>query len=190
MKLITNDTVIHNFADSLEKSHRAEDLPFWEETYKKAFPDMVAMINHRKDGIHQRNGIDRSIILSNSKQLLIDEKVRGRNKKGKVYTDIALEYWSDMDRKVKGWVCKALLADYIAYAIAPLGICYLLPVIQLQNAWREYGEAWIKKYPDIRAENTYWTTQCVGVPREILYPAIGKFFKITFKPFEITDERR
>jgi hypothetical protein len=174
----------HNFQKSLKKSHMAEDLPFWNEIYQKAFPSMVAMINHRQDGEHQRAGIDRSIILANSKQLLIDEKTRFKNEKtGKVYTDIALEYWSDVDRKIPGWVCKPLRADYIAYAIAPLGICYLLPVIQLQEAWKAESEKWIKTGPIIKAENEGWTTISVGVNPKILFPVIGRFLRVYFEKY-------
>lgn len=62
-------TNYHNFADSLEKSHEAESMPFWGEVYQKAFPNMVAMPNHRQDGDHQRQGIDRSVIMNNGKQV-------------------------------------------------------------------------------------------------------------------------
>lgn len=189
----------HNMKDSLAKSHAAEDLPVWEEVYKKAFPDMAAMVNHRHDGPHQRAGIDRSVICQNSKQILIDEKVRYRNKKTNVvYTDIALEYLSDRDRKVLGWVCKPLLADYIAYAIAPLGVCYLFPVIQLQEAWRRHGEAWKGQYckpKPIQAynEDTFtgrkWVTVSVGVPSHVIFNAIGQCLRFSFVAFEDTVDR-
>lgn len=177
-------TNYHNFRKSLEFSHNAEDLPLWKEVYNKAFPSMVAMINHRQDGEHQRAGIDRSVILANSKQILVDEKVRRKN-----YGDIALEYWSDVDRKKPGWVCKPLRADYIAYAIAPAGLCYLLPVIQLQQAWVECGDEWIEKYFIVEAPNKnngyFWTTVSVAVPPEILFPKMGKYLRIDFKPTEL-----
>lgn len=124
--------VQHNFAASLRASHEAEDMPLWREVYQKAFPTMQEMINHRQDGDHQRQGIDRSIILRNSKQILVDEKVRF-----KPYDDILLEVWSDFERKKPGWVAKDLLCDYIAYAVEPLGKCYLLPVPQLRLAWKK-----------------------------------------------------
>ena len=136
--------VEHDFKKSLEMSHAAEDMPFWLETYKKAFPTMIACVNHRQDGDHQRLGIDRSITLENSKQILIDEKVRF-----KPYNDILLEYLSDSARGTLGWVCKPLMCDYIAYAVAPLGVCYMLPVIQLQEAWSQRGEEWKKRYFNI-----------------------------------------
>lgn len=181
----------HNFAESLASSHAAEDLPFWETAYRKAFPGFATMVSHRKDGPHQRAGIDRSIILDNSRQILVDEKVRWRNKKtGKVYNDIALEYLSDEARMVPGWVCKSLLADYIAYAIAPLGRCYLLPVIQLQEAWRVHSDMWIRAYPRVPADNydpatlRSWCTLSVGVPVAVLFKSIGDCLRVSFEPFE------
>ena len=126
----------YDFDESLTKSHKAEDMPFWEETYRKAFPNMQSMLSHRQDGEHQRNGIDRSIILENSKQILIDEKVRW-----KAYDDIALEFLSDKKRNLPGWVCKPLQCDYIAYAIAPRGVLLFIAstptAICLARAWRK-----------------------------------------------------
>ena len=179
----------NNFAECLEESHKAEDLPFWEQVYKRAFPTMIAMLNHRKDGDHQRAGIDRSIILENSKQLLIDEKIRGRNKiTRKVYNDIALEYLSDKDKNTPGWVCRPLLADYIAYAIAPLGKCYLLPVQQLQLTWQNNNELWRKQFPVITAKNKYngyyWETISCCVPVNVLFKAIGQCLRVSFEQFE------
>jgi hypothetical protein len=178
----------HNFAESLAASHAASDLPFWDVVYRKAFPDMLTHLDHRQDGEHQRAGIDRSITLNNSKQILIDEKVRFRNKiTGKVYEDIALEYLSDEARNVPGWVCKPLRADYIAYAIAPLGRCYLLPVSQLQSAWRKHGEYWKSAHFIIRAKNKTWTTISVAVPISELFPAIGQALRFTFDPLDGLD---
>lgn len=125
----------HSFKESLAFSHEADELPFWEQCYKKAFPTMQAMLNHRDDGDHQRQGIDRSVILANGKQLWIDEKVRKKD-----YGDILLEYVSNDRTNAPGWVCKPLLCDYIAYAIIPSSKCYLLPVPQLQAAWVENNE--------------------------------------------------
>lgn len=168
----------------------AEDLPLWKEVYKKAFPSMIGMYNHRKDGDHQRQGIDRSIILENSKQVLVDEKVRFRNKiTGKVYEDIALEYLSNKEKNIPGWVCKPLLSDFIAYAIAPIGICYLLPVIQLQSSWEKNKELWLNSYFSIAAKNYsgnkyLYTTMSLCVPVGILFKEIGQQLRISFESFE------
>jgi len=149
----------------------------WKEIYDQAFPGYEAMVDHRQDGEHQRAGIDRSIIMPNSKQILIDEKVRR-----KAYNDILLEHLSDKDRGIPGWVCKPLRADYIAYAIAPLGVVYLLPVIQLQQAWKKCGEYWIQKYRAIEAKNKSWVTISVGVPMPVLYKEIAGCWRYKFTP--------
>lgn len=173
----------HEFFESLKKSHEAEDMPFWLETYKKAFPTMIACVNHRQDGDHQRLGIDRSITLENSKQILIDEKVRF-----KPYTDILLEYLSDSDRQTPGWVCKSLMCDYIAYAVAPLGVCYMLPVTQLQTAWRKCGEQWKINYFNPKAENickgNKWVTLSVAVPVDIVFREIGQCLRVKFTRYD------
>lgn len=176
---------MHNFFDSLAASHAASDLPIWGEVYREAFPNFAAMVDHRQDGEHQRAGIDRSVILHNSKQILIDEKVRWRNAiTGRVYDDIALEYISDSRRGVPGWVCKPLRADYIAYAIAPLGKCYLLPVIQLQLAWDRCGDYWIANHHRVEAKNNGYTTVSVGVPVADVFREIGGALRVKFQPVE------
>lgn len=173
--------IVHNFHDSLAASHGATDLLIWEEIYRNAFDDFAGMVDHRCDGAHQRAGIDRSVVLENSKQLLIDEKVRFRP-----YRDIALEVWSDEARGTPGWVQKPLLADYIAYAVAPLGIGYLLPVPQLQGAWRRYGDQWLADYRRIEAYNEHgaraWVTVSVPVPVPELFSRIGECLRVRFTP--------
>lgn len=167
--------VPHSFAESLARSHEAEDLAIWQEVYSQAFPTMQTMINHRQDGDHQRQGIDRSVILRNSKQILIDEKVRF-----KPYDDILLEVWSDKARKKPGWVAKDLLCDYIAYAVAPLGVCYLLPVPQLRKAWRTHGERWYSENFKPLADNGGWVTESVVVPAAELMAAINDAMTVNF----------
>lgn len=142
------------------------------------------------DGFWQREGIDVSITLASSKQILIDEKVRFRNRlTGKIYDDIALEVWSDRERKLKGWLQKQLRADYIAYAIAPLGVCYLLPVLQLQQAWSRWGQEWLGFYRTIEAKNygpgRSWITESVCMPAEHVFWAIEQCFKVSFKPYDL-----
>jgi hypothetical protein len=174
--------VIHDFDEDLRRSHAASDLPIWLEIYQQAFPDLVACVDHRKDGEHQRAGIDRSLTLESSKQILIDEKIRWPNPRtGRVYEDIALEYLSDVDRKRPGWVCKPLRADFICYAIAALGKAYLLPVPQLQQAWRVYGGQWLADFPfQIDAPNRGYVTRSCGVPPAVLFKAIGECLRVRF----------
>ena len=172
-------SAVHDFSDSLAASHRASDLPLGEEIYRKSFQDFLAMVDHRQDGEHQRAGIDRSVILENSKQILIDEKIRW-----KPYPDIAIEYLSNDRTGAPGWACKPLRADYIAYAIAPLGMCYLLPVIQLQQAWRRKGEIWKASCFIVRAPNRGYTTLSAAVPVHELFSEIGRALRVPFAALE------
>jgi hypothetical protein len=173
----------NNFDACLAASHAAEDFPLWEECYRKFFPDFQAMISHRQDGEHQRAGIDRSVVLRNSKQLLVDEKIRFRNRNGEVY-DIALEEWSKDSPPTLGWVEKPLRADYIAYAIGPLGKCYLLPVTILQQAWRVHKVEWKSRYPKIPAKNRNYTTISWGIPVPVVFAAMGSFLRCSFEAIE------
>jgi len=140
---------------------------------------MVAMCNHREDGDHQRLGIDRSITLENSKQILIDEKVRSVD-----YGDILLEHLSDRERGVLGWVEKQLLCDFIAYAVLPSKKCYLLPVVQLQTAWDKNKLEWIHLYSNKVAKNQTsgrcWETVSTPVPVSVVFREIGQALRIDF----------
>ena len=148
----------------------------WGEIYKAAFPDMVAMIDQRHDGWHQRAGIDRQIVLKSTKVISVDEKVRAKD-----YGDFALEFLSDERRKTPGWVCKSLIADYIAYAVIPIGKCFLLPVLQLQSAWRKYAGIWTKKYKCRKAVNEDWVTWFCCVPYDTVYSAISDCCCVNFQ---------
>jgi len=174
----------YNFDKNLIQSHEVSEYPFWYDLYEGFFPNMVSMQSYSEYGYWQQQGIDRGIILDTSKQILIDEKVRGRNAiTGKVYTDIALEYWSSYEYRKRGWVCKPLMADYIAYVIAPLGICYMLPVLQLQQAWIKNKDQWLTSSHIIRTRNADYTTHSVAVKPETLFSAIGSELRAKFNSF-------
>lgn len=174
---------MHDFNESLARSHAASDLPIWEQIYRRAFPDFQVRIDHRQDGEHQRAGIDASVVLKNSKQLLIDEKVRFKN-----YGDIALEYWSKESQKIPGWVCKPSRADFICYAIAPAGVAYLLPMVQLQQVWRSNGGDWIKRFKKIDSANNGYVTVSCGVPVKTLFAALCNTLRVQFEPFGVVAE--
>lgn len=169
---------MNDFKKDLEYSHLCEDAPCWLEIYKKAFPTMIEIISHRQDGWHQRAGVDRSVILANSKQILIDEKARRIKDTG----DIMIEYVSNDKNNSPGWAEKSLKCDYIAYAFMPSGVAHLFPVIQLQSAWFKNKLNWLEKYKTRAAVNeTYKTLNC-PVPTNELYRAIGQCLRITFEP--------
>lgn len=170
---------VHDFKESLAFSHAASDLPIWLEVYRQFFPDMIGWHDHRQDGYHQRQGIDRSVVLESSKQILIDEKVRSVD-----YGDILLEFLSNDRTGAPGWVCKPLMADYIAYAVLPRGKVYLLPVLNLQRAWTISGEQWKAKFHVIQANNQGYKTHSVCVPTPIVFKAITSAQIANFEPIK------
>jgi hypothetical protein len=66
-----------------------------------------------------------------------------------------------------------LACDFIAYAFAPSGVCYLLPVAPLQRAWRRNGRQWIERYGTRRAYNVGYVSVGVPVPKDVLMLAIA-----------------
>ena len=160
---------LHNFKERLAFSHAQSEQPFWFEVYRKAFPSLRAAVDVRADGWAQRGGIDRVLTLDSGRTISVDEKVRE-----KAYPDFCLEYYSDEAGKIRGWVCKDLACDYIAYAFLPTQTCYLLPFLELRRAWRENAKHWIERFPKIKAKNSGYVTASVGVPIDVLLDAISQ----------------
>ncbi len=157
---------MNNFQNDLDYSHSQADEPWWGEVYKHFFPNSLATADLRDDGWWQRAGVDRQIVLK-GKTIYVDEKVRRDD-----WPDFGLEYISNDKTGAKGWVCKELLADYIAYAFAPSQVCYLLPVNELQNAWRRNGQKWLDKFGSKQAINDGYKTHFCPVPRGVLGKAL------------------
>lgn len=165
----------HDFQTSLAYSHEQEDAPWWREVYTQAFPTLQAMTSVRNDGWAQRGGIDRLLTLSDGTVLKVDEKVRRQD-----WPDIALERWSDFDRRVPGWVKKPLTCDYIAYALVPSQTCYLLPFQLLRRAWDTHEDEWMAKGHRIEAQNRRYTTVSYGVPTRVVLDAIRDCLVVTW----------
>lgn len=158
----------HRFQDSLALSEAYADAPWWLEMYRRAFPKLASAVPVRQDGWAQRGGIDRVLTLECGRTYTVDEKVRTED-----WPDILLERWSDEARRIPGWVQKPLACDFIAYAFAPSGVCYLLPVVPLQRAWRQHGKEWIRRYGTRRTQNVGYVSVSVPVPTDVLISAIA-----------------
>lgn len=167
--------IVHDFQESLAKSHAQADAPWWLEVYRKAFPDLASCVCVRQDGWAQRGGIDRVLTLNSGKTLQVDEKVRYKE-----YGDIALEYWSNDKARTPGWVAKDLSCDFIAYAFVNSGRCYLLPFQTLRRAWRENHKEWVRKYERVESPNRGYMTISVGVPIPVLMKALGDAMLVRF----------
>lgn len=177
---------VHDFSERLAYSHAQSDQPWWRHVYEEAFaaPGLAGMADVRQDGWAQRGGIDRVLTLADGTTLTVDEKVRERD-----YGDICLEYLSDERRRKRGWVCKDLTCDYIAYAVVPSATCYLLPFQLLRRAWRQKGRDWVRRakspaaaeYRLVRADNGSYTTLSVAVPIPVVLVSIGAAMVVNFE---------
>lgn len=166
--------IVHNFEKSLALSEKYADAPWWLSVYQEAFPTLKSAVSVRNDGWAQRGGIDRVLTLACGRVITVDEKIRDKD-----YGDILLEFWSNKERRIAGWVAKPLACDFIAYAIAPTSVCYFLPTLLLQRAWENNKQKWWEKslthvngYRLVDAKNTGYTTQSLAVPTSDLLAAI------------------
>lgn len=170
---------MNNFNRDLQYSHDKSDAAWWEDVYRAAFYDYHSMQLIKQDGWAQRAGIDRIVNLESGKRLTIDEKVRRQD-----WPDIVLEYWSNYEKQIPGWIAKGLYCDYIAYAFEPSQRCYLIPYHTLRIAWKRNGKQWVKKYPKVEAKNATYTTVSVAVPIDQLMSALKDAMLITWGKVE------
>lgn len=172
----------HRFNESLEASAQAAAAPWWENVYRQAFPSFQGMSLVVDDGAGQRNGVDRTITLGSGRVVTVDEKVRQRD-----WPDFFIEFYSDRDRRVAGWIAKDLACDYIAYAFVASGCCYLLPFRELRAAWRTHRQAWVGEYGRLEVENQGYVTVGCPVPRQVVLAAIAEHMLLRFEPVEVPE---
>lgn len=164
----------HDFQTSLRRSFHYQDAYWWEVVYKQAFPTLAGMQDVRQNGWAQQAGIDRVLLLADSSRITVDEKVREKD-----YGDIALEVWSDHQRRKDGWTKKPLAIDYLAYAVVPSATVYLLPFRLLQLAYKANETKWRQAVVDQRpgyfvkdARNRGYVTRNLCLPLDDLLDAM------------------
>lgn len=167
---------VHYFKQSLAASHKQATADMWADVYRKAFPTMVNTTYVQADGWAQRGGVDRVVTLASGKSLYIDEKVREQD-----YDDVLLEYFSDVAKRVHGWIAKDLACDFIAYAVLPARVCYLLPFHTLRAAWKRNGRDWVRDYRMVDAKNDGYVTRSVAVPWEALRTALWQEMSVSWE---------
>ena len=156
-------------------------MPLWEEVYRQAFPTFASMASITDLGL-QRKGIDRQVLLQGGKSVYVDEKMRRR-----VWPDVLLEVWSNVEREHPGWMAKDLYCDYLGYGFAMVGKAYVLPFQSLRVAYREHGRAWARRYGFKDSDNGTYTTRSIPVPWEMLMDAVRDAMCIQFTPWKAVD---
>lgn len=167
---------VHKFDDCLRRSESAKHMDFWEKTYRKAFPDMVALQDNARDNDAQRGGVDRLVILRSTQILRIQEKARERD-----YGDILLEYLSNDQSSTPGWMNKDLMIDYLAYGFVPSRRCYLFPWPLLRRAWLHHRDIWIRNalhgvdgFKHVEAKNPNYKTLSVAISTTLLLKTVSR----------------
>jgi hypothetical protein len=180
---------MNHFRPDLEWSQNLSDEPFWLSVYRRAFPSLVGCHDLRADGEHQRAGIDRLLVLANSKTLYVDEKGRRED-----WPDILLETFHEYPsgHRKDGWARLPLRCDYVAYALVPSQTCYLLPFLLMQSALRRNWDSWnsqAKKrtngFSYVVSDNPGYRTRSLAVPPTVLLGAIGDAITVTWTTAEV-----
>jgi hypothetical protein len=158
--------VSNDFKPDLEYSLEERDNELFDNFYKRIFPG-ISKIEFCEDLSIQKTGVDKIIHFAKGNKFTIDEKKRRID-----YNDIALELWSNYEKRKRGWLYYST-CDYIVYAIMPSLKVYLLPTILLKRVWYINQREWAIKYPLIFAQNTNYRTQNICIPTNILLNAIS-----------------
>lgn len=183
---------VHDFSSQLSFSHGAAGEPEWCAAYRQAWPDLAEIIDMRHPGEHQKQGIDRVVVLPSGKIMTIDEKVRREQ-----WPDLLVEIWSVYEDRVPGWtVAPWKKCSHIAYLFLPRRTCILVPFDELRRAtianqpeWQEAADAERDGFRWVKAENrrpnhTRYTTWSIAVPNKVIQRAILAAMVITWPAAE------
>jgi len=168
------DLMQNEFKADLAYSLSPEHDQIWTSAYKNAFPTFVERLPV-SDLKLQKRGVDATLVMRGGKTVLVDEKIRRS-----VYSDILLEYWSNEEKRVPGWIAKDQLCDYLAYAFEPTRRCYILPFLQLRKCWWDNRHSWVKEHRVIHAQNPGYTTVCVAIPTKVLLNNVLRSMVVDF----------
>lgn len=161
--------------DFISNLRGSETESIWTEVYRKAFPTYLLSVAST-----EKSQFDRYILLRNGRSLKIKEQVRRTG-----WADVQLEYLSDRDQRVPGWVCRDSLCDYLAYVFAATRRALVLPFQQLRTAWDMFGDNWIRNgelnLNGFRiCESITNRSASVAVPTRVLLGAISQVSVITW----------
>ena len=160
-----------SFGDDLRMSRKVGTLT-GKEIIKRFLPDCIRVEEcARRD---DRNGIDFLAVIAEDVAFKIDQKTRRGGaaqfwKNG--IPEIALELWSDRERKVPGWTKDyTKQTDYILQTYDPSDwvYAYLLPFQLLRMGFAEQEQRWTRLYKTAIQSNHGWQSECVFVPINVV----------------------
>jgi len=125
-----------------------------------------------------RNGTDWWVLCRDGHWLSVDVKVRSEDHRVlRKLDDLALEIWSDRERRVVGWTGQLdKRTDYILWFWKDTKRFCMVPFPMLNNVFRKYGRYWGTQYPHGHQKSSKdgrcWFSECVFVPRREVWTAI------------------
>jgi len=146
-----------------------------EKIYKAFFPRLKRIRREfRKE--YQKKGIDTVVVLPET-TLWIEEKVMRKD-----WPEFALEYYSNKEREILGWMNRDLKCDYIVFAFYPSKTIYLIEWKELKNLWDRKKREWLKTKERICIGNKGGgSSMCLKIPIKEVEEELSKKEKAFIK---------
>jgi len=153
-----------------------------EQIILDCFPNAVKV--EKASLADDKNGTDYWVDLLSGKRISIDIKARSKDYStiSPDMDDVALEIWSVIGQSV-GWTRNPMKqTDYILWLWEDTGRWLLIPFPLLCSVFVANWQAWAKTYKTgiQKSDNTHngsqWKSQCVFVPRTVVWNAIYESF--------------
>lgn len=126
--------------------------------------------------VDDKAGVDYWVYREKIRPLAIDTKVRDLDPIDNFDSDdLALEIWSVIEANKMGWTLDATReSDYILWLFEPTGRWVLIPFPMLCAVFNENKGPWTAAYKTKTqsSDNGRWHSQCVFVPRIVIWRAI------------------
>ena len=195
-KAIYDITGLNIFRNQLNDSYEKVWNDLMNAFYKRFFENVESIRVHDiksddketkiEDKKKQKQGVDKTILLKDGTEILVEEKFREAKYWPNRLTDILLEYISIDTKDIPGWVYTSK-SDYLVILYKhPLEMneseIYVLPFKSIRKWVNTHNEEFMA-CKDIVATNTNWRTISKEVPLEMIMRMIekeDKMFKIRY----------
>jgi len=164
------------FENKMRMSEGASNKKEIVDIILEHFPNAVSV--ERANSSDDRNGTDFWVTMQSGEKESVDVKVREEDwlkKNGK--DDVALETWSVIGKKI-GWTRDVnKRTNWIFFLWKDTGRNMLVPFPMLCSIFVKNCEEWCKKYkPSIQNTENRWKSECIFVPRLVVWREIYNAF--------------
>jgi hypothetical protein len=174
-------TTYHDFQDELAWSEGKVGRAGIDRVLLDRIPGATSIRNPTDE--ENKEGIDAWVERGNGLPAVrVDHKTRATDPRlfSVPQDDLALEIWSDIDRRKIGWTRdRSKKTDWIIWYWIQTGRFCLVPFLPLCFAMEREWEKWTQKYRSpIQTSNfgmRTWKSQCVFVPRDVVYSAFMRW---------------